>query len=366
MTPRASHNTLLRLALLLVLLGIPVGGYGLFTLLSSSGASGTAARAAAVAPRRSTVTVVSTPNPDYLSNAQYAIMSRYLRSIVWHSNPRSALMELATLIARQRGVERSCHALAHDIGHAAYARYHDFPTALEYQDDVCGSGYIHGVIESRFAAVSDITTELQTICTPYGSGVMAGKCYHGVGHGIMKFTRNDLPRSLNFCDAYMSGFVKIRCSEGVFMENFNTDRKVHPSRFLNAQNPLYPCPIQPAFYKGTCYYYAPIFYLSLHRSDYREALQWCDGAEAAYISTCVTGVGSRIMKENISRPRHVEALCDAAGASKVDACIDGMVSYYLVNFNSYSKGQALCAMVRPSDAPACAGALAKRQKLFSN
>jgi hypothetical protein len=88
---------------------------------------------------------------------------------------------------------------------------------MEFQSDICGSGYIHGVIEEHFAHVKDVNTEMFKVCA-----TQEGKCFHGVGHGFMYYTYNDLPQSLQLCDKYTDSFARINCYDGVFMENFAT------------------------------------------------------------------------------------------------------------------------------------------------
>jgi hypothetical protein len=347
-----------------LVVGLPVTGYAL-TLRSPQHAARPAspiARRVAIAPSPSPV-ATATPGP-FLSADQLFTVEGRLALIVDQQNPRVALAELTHLMDTNPGVLRSCHAIAHSVGHAAYAKYRDFATAVQYQDDICGSGYLHGVVESRFASVKDIYAEMGTICDAYIAINQGGKCLHGVGHGLMRVTNNNLPRSIQLCDTYSLDIFKIRCSEGVFMENFGTDLSVHFSRYLRRSDPMYPCAQQTDFYKGTCYFYAPLFYLDLHDGRYLDALHWCDGAEVGYVAACVAGTGSRIMKQNIRRPRYVEHLCDQAGAGRVAPCIDGMVSYFLVNFNSFRKGVALCAEIDSIDRPTCNASLETRRAIF--
>ena len=57
----------------------------------------------------------------------------------------------------------------------------------------------------------------------------------------MFYTANDLPRSLEMCDAFDNAFARTTCSNGVFMENFSADQKLHVSEYLKESDPLYPC-----------------------------------------------------------------------------------------------------------------------------
>ncbi len=84
--------------------------------------------------------------------------------------------------------------MVREIGHAAYEKYDDFGKAMKYQDELCSSGYVHGVIEERFAQSGDILTDMKTMCADYrAGGYLQWQCYHGIGHGVMYYTSNDLP-----------------------------------------------------------------------------------------------------------------------------------------------------------------------------
>ena len=69
---------------------------------------------------------------------------------------------------------------------------------------------------------------MKTMCDQYRSGsYMSWQCYHGIGHGLMFYTANDLPRSLKMCEGFDTDFSRSNCANGVFMENFNADQKLH-------------------------------------------------------------------------------------------------------------------------------------------
>ncbi len=165
-----------------------------------------------------------------------------LLRIVQNQDPNVALRELQHRMDKDTYVFKNCHALAHEIGHAGYKKYNDFAVAMSYQDATCSDGYLHGVIEERFVGVTDIFGEMKKVCKNYTA--LAGRCYHGVGHGIMFYTANNLPKALTICKTY-TGMPRGRCYEGVFMENFISGTKAHPSSYLDPKNPMYPCPSEP-------------------------------------------------------------------------------------------------------------------------
>lgn len=313
-----------------------------------------------------TVAAPAIISSDYLSIKEYQQTDKTLTNIVEEKDPRAALQQLTNLMNIDPKIYNSCHGLAHDIGHAAYKKYHDLVQAFGYQDDVCGSGYIHGVIEQYFGNTKDITTALYSICTEYAGQIGEGNCYHGVGHGIMFYTGNNLPQSTYFCDMYKDTLARSRCSEGVFMENFNSAIRFHPSNYLKPTNPMYPCPEQPDFHKSACYFYAPDYYLTIHPHDYAGAVNWCQTAEPGYILTCINGVGSRTMKQNIGSPKFAESICmQAKTQQQINTCIDGMVSYYLVQYNSQQKARDMCSHLQAMHQSACYSGVRQRDASFA-
>ena len=291
---------------------------------------------------------------------------RYL-TLVRNEDPRVALEHLREETATNDTLLRSCHALVHEIGHQAYEKYGDFGEAMKYQDEVCNSGYLHGVIESRLSESDDVFAAMKTLCGRYEPGSYPGwQCYHGLGHGVMFYTGNDLPRSLEMCDGFESALGRSNCANGVFMENFNTDQKLHLSEFLKESDPFYPCAEQAERHKANCYLYAPTYYLSLEGNDYAGALNWCSGAEEGYVSACIYGVGAQAMKENLNDPKLVEAICAGGEPEQTAMCVRGMVDLYVNHYGSLEPARGLCARLEVSNRASCYRTVEARSGLFES
>ena len=259
-------------------------------------------------------------------------MCRYERAVaettrlVERENPRAALDRLHEIIERDPDLESLCHGLVHEVGHAAYEK-EGFEGALLYEDDLCGSGYIHGIVETHLDTVRDIVAVLPTICDPD-----AAKCFHGVGHGLMYKLDNDLPRSVELCGTFGKNFQRIQCAEGVFMETYDSETRFHASEYLKEDDPFFACRGLDPVNEGVCAFYATRYYLKLHPRAYDQAMEWCltevpDGPRDA----CVKGVGDTAMKQNITDPLGVEILCGKVPEDKRRYCIEGMVSYAIVH-----------------------------------
>jgi hypothetical protein len=193
---------------------------------------------------------------------------------------------------------------------------------------------------------------------------MSWQCYHGIGHGLMFYTANDLPRSLKMCEGFDTDFSRSNCANGVFMENFNADQKLHISKFLKESDPFYPCPQQTNRYKAYCYLYAPTYFLSLNDGDYDAALEWCKRAEAGFEPSCAYGVGTQAMKENLNDPKLVETVCMNGEDEQTAPCIEGMTSLYINHHGSLEPARELCSRLEKPNRPACYEAIAANASLF--
>ena len=310
---------------------------------------------------------VNPPASKELSGEEYATTKEKFLDLIVNHDPRVALAGLREEVKTDNALLRSCHALVHEIGRAAYEKYGDFGEAIKYQDEICNSGYLHGVIEAYFSNVADVFVAIKAVCDPYPVGTyLSWECYHGVGHGNMYYTSNNLPRSLELCDRFDDSFAQAACANGVFMENFNTDQKLHPSAFLKADNLFYPCAEQTSQHKNDCYLYAPTYYLSLHKNDYTDALKWCEGAESPYVTTCVQGVGSQAIKENINNPKFIEKVCMSNTKTQIDACIVGMIGLFINHYGSLEPAEELCEQLEKSNRRACYLSIQSSSRLFAN
>jgi hypothetical protein len=302
-----------------------------------------------------------------LSQKEYQNLRTEFVKILSEQNPRTAMNLLKEKTKSNQAVARSCHDLVHELGHEAYEKYGDFGQAMQYQNDICNSGYLHGIIESHFAKSENIFATMQTVCSDYSPEKFIGwECYHGVGHGLMYFTENDLPKSVSLCESYTDTASRISCINGVFMENFNVDQKLHTSKYIKATDPLYPCPEQKYEYKSDCYIYAPSYFLSLHKNEYSEALSWCKTAEKEFQGSCITGVGSQAIKENINNPSFVESICMQGSDEEKNICISGMVGLYINHFGGLDEAKELCGKLKKANQATCQQVIASRETLFQN
>jgi hypothetical protein len=146
------------------------------------------------------------------------------------------------------------------------------------------------------------------------------------------------------------------------MENFNTMGDEHHTDYLKTDDLFFPCNEQSIVFKADCYLYAPVHYLSFHKNDYVGALSWCNTAEKEYVGSCINGLGSQAMKENINNPLFVEDVCNTA--SDITACIHGMTTLYIYHHASIEPALALCSKLSGQNQVSCKNAINGTRKLF--
>lgn len=289
---------------------------------------------------------------------RYGQVAQEISELVEKEGAGSAAQFLQETVEKEPALEDICHGLAHEIGEQAYEK-DGFEDALRFEYDVCGSGYLHGVIEAYLADVEDLDAVLLTLCEPG-----AGKCFHGIGHGLMYRSLNDLPGSIALCDRFEARAARVQCYEGVFMENVEVDPTTHPSEYLKADDPYFPCRNQNDIAEGVCAFYMPRYYLRLYPRAYEDALAYCDTIPEGPRDACIKGVGDSVMKQNINDPLWVENFCENVDESKRRFCIEGLVSYYIVHHASSSKGLELCELLKEENRASCQKVVSESREAY--
>ncbi len=300
-----------------------------------------------------------------LSESHYDLLQKKLETIINKQDPREAFVLLKRSIKENEEVLASCHVLTHDMGHIAYAKYQDFGKAMSYKQEICNSGYIHGVIESHFDQATDIEQAMLTVCIPYYPGTFTRwQCDHGIGHGVMIATDDNLPKALSLCEKLQSPESRSVCANGAFMENVMADQKNHFSNYLKRNDQFYPCREQKDQYKGSCYGYSPTAYLTLHPGRYEEALIWCQKAEDGYQTSCAQGVGSKAIVETIENPQQIIRTCMLTIPIFADGCLTGVVNEYINHYGALEPAQKLCTEFPKAKKALCGLIVANKAPLF--
>lgn len=289
-----------------------------------------------------------------LAGERYQEVRKELLAIVQKENPRVALLRLQEYGDTDAAVLRRCHDLTHEVGRAAYRKYGDFAEAAQYDDTLCNSGYLHGVMEAYLSGRADVQESLKGLCASYtGKSFKGWECFHGIGHAVMYYTSNDLPRSLELCQQFSDEAGAGACLNGVFMENSAADGVEHTSVWIKKDDPFYPCNQLSGGNQGQCYIYVPVVYLQFHKNDYIGAAKVCGSLSGILLDYCSFGVGSQVMKENLSNVKFAEWVCGAVPQGTTGWCIEGMIVKIINNYASVEKGKEACGRLEDRNKAGC-------------
>lgn len=246
-----------------------------------------------------------------------------------------ALRLLEVSIEQDALLAQNCHGLAHDIGHKAY-ELHGL-RALNDSNDVCGSGYYHGIIEEHFTKTENILEDFINVCNENDA-----RCVHGIGHGLMLALDNDLPKALTYCDTFETRAKQIQCSEGVFMENFVTDEEIHPTNYRSDDDWFYPCnTITKSLYHAPCTFYSAR--RVVYEYGFSAGIHHCTQVPEDNRVACYRGIGSGVAKSLITDLHTAIAACNEVNEVYKNDCFSGMMDYIVVHNASSSALKKQCS-----------------------
>jgi mono/diheme cytochrome c family protein len=290
-------------------------------------------------PDKTTLADCRDSKPDCLEQA--------FGNLTFRDGPKSALAQLQTTLQTNAAVQADCHRIAHRMGSAALSRFKDrVAPAFVAGNPICASGYYHGIIERAFLGqpTARLATVARQLCSDpqiNAQRFLAYQCIHGLGHGLMIYTGYDLPGSLKTCDELRTGFDRVSCSGGVFMENFNSSYGV-TSKYLRKSDPIYPCNAVAERHKLYCYLLVTANILRLTGNDLKATADACMRSERAWISTCYESFGRDASGMAGKDAGRALASCRLAAAHESD-CIYG-VAREIVNADAAGpRGGRFCA-----------------------
>ncbi len=176
-------------------------------------------------------------------------------------------------------------------------------------------------------------------------------CAHGLGHGFMGVLENELFESLEVCDTLNDGWEREACYGGVFMENVMAmDNPSHPSKYLRADQPLYPCTEVETRYKNDCYKHQTSFAVYTRNDDYSKVFDLCGEVENEPHPGCHQGLGKNAalhsIKYVIGKEAKAEAtrkLCMVGQDHEAHSnCVIGAVRATINYYASDEQAKALC------------------------
>lgn len=281
--------------------------------------------------------------------SDYQCYEDYYSQIVKVKGIKEAFNDLKTRYKTDNIVKETCHPLTHAIGRAASLKFKTPGEAFVYGDNFCSSGYYHGVLEGIAAKMGrdKLLANLNSICND-----IQGKssysldyynCVHGLGHGIMAITDDELFQSLDYCDKLTGDWEQKSCASGVFMENIVIDGINHQTKYLKTDDLLYPCDFSPEKYKGTCYLMQSSYILRVTGFNFPKTFETCAKAEGNHKNECYLSLGRDVSGFTISNVEGTKKLCFMGQSydQKLD-CIIGAVRDFKYYFHNNKEAIKLC------------------------
>ena len=266
---------------------------------------------------------------------------------------------------------RWCHELMHYIGWEMYQDTQSMNNAFFLASGLCDSGMYHGIVEEYINQANLVYDAMETIevisqhaCTDAFSNqqiplAMKGICYHGLGHGFMFITENNLPLSLQYCDLVPAG-NRQACYAGTFMENIQSKQVGrffnHPSKYITRDDPDYPCSILDDTHKDYCYRYQGVYNVTRTNADFKKSFELCKDVLPEYQDRCFWGVGGNIPAPDSSSSIAAEKCKLAIGVDPraYEQCILGAMIFLIqIHLGDADTAAEFCEITKESHKEIC-------------
>ena len=213
----------------------------------------------------------------------------------------------------------------------------------------CGSGYYHGLLQWKLAGVTPdkVASVARNVCSEPSIRANAYdyyQCVHGLGHGLMLYTRYDLPKALDLCHQLATSYDSVSCTGGVFMENQQSSYGIR-SKYLKNDDLLYPCDVVKDEDKLYCYLLVTSYILPQVGYDWKKAADWCRKSDANFVQYCFQSYGRDASGTAREDPDGIIQNCSNAGSGERE-CIFGAVRDILNNNPSDVRSKQLCQKVK--------------------
>ena len=252
-------------------------------------------------------------------------------------------------------VRDDCHTIAHWIGSATLSHYRgDAAKAMAHGSMICGSGFYHGIVDVRAPDDADAGatgSQMKDMCSEPAvrkTTFLRYQCVHGLGHGLMIFSGDNLPWSLRMCDVLRGSWSQQSCSGGVFMQNFNLPSRMAPiqSRFVRRRDVLYPCDWVRTKYKYYCYLQVTEHVLYATHYDWKRTASTCAKAAAPWDSVCFQSYGRDASAAARYRPVVAYKYCGLSSSYLAD-CIYGVARDFVNNDVRGDRAATFCRLTPP-------------------
>jgi hypothetical protein len=291
-----------------------------------------------------------------------------------------AMDSLSALVKHDSTLVSDGHMLAHALGRFAIANNGHDPAVLRECRPTFEAGCYHGVLEGYLVTREKVDPAVMVkLCTslarPGDARLMTIECAHGLGHGFAEAMAYDLERALGGCDLFAADDLRVKCHDGVFMENavhgvgmgrinvgdnamaahqrmtMSTGATPSTGRF-RVSDVAFPCDSVAEAYQPSCWTYQPLVIARLREYDIERTLKDCVAAPSGSASNCYKGFGKQTQAWFVWNRAKVIATCSEAGAFQTD-CLGGAADALVDRDVGATGAIAFCSAVAPGARTKC-------------
>lgn len=284
------------------------------------------------------------------SHTNFDCYEAYFQNVVRKQGIAEAFTILKGIYSQNEYARAQCHPISHVIGREASNKFPAVAEAYTQGDSFCWSGYYHGVLEGVIGKIgyTNLAEQMNDICASLAKARKYSfdhyNCVHGLGHGIMAVTQNELFQTLATCDALTDTWERQSCWSGAFMENIIVDNKSHFTKYLKPEDPLYPCNTVDKEYKGTCYLMQTSYMLKLTNGDFSLVFEQCEKADEGFQEICYQSLGRDASGRSVSNVNQTKAMCSLGKDFQQQSnCVIGAVKDFISYHHSDVQAKELCA-----------------------
>lgn len=288
-----------------------------------------------------------------------------LATILFNQFYLSEILDLIQKNEEDEAVFSRCHELTHYLTRLAYSKEQSITKVYDQCTSVCHGGCYHGAIEQYLSdkkltpGVDNerISQEIPKVCgikSEYKIPLLYDECTHGIGHGTMYITDGDLIASLSMCDLLDNQRDKESCYSGAFMENSSSSTNLdHPSKFIRADDPMYPCNILDKRYLNLCYRYQSSHFAIITQSNWQEVSKLCLKVPDEYRLYCFLTIGSN----QVGFTQDLKTIlnnCNLMPSEYQKYCFEGAVDAMAIRYrDDISWGVNFCSQIPPQFQKGC-------------
>lgn len=291
------------------------------------------------------------------SAEDYGCYQERYQNLVLGSGVDAAFDELKSEYESNNFVQVQCHQMTHVIGRAAVDLLTNMSSAYGQGDNFCWSGYYHGVMEAIVANIGAdaVLEQAPDICSEFSQDQEQSffhyNCVHGLGHGFMGILQNELFDSLDVCDTLGSSWEQNSCYSGVFMENVMAQSNPNnTSKYLKADQPLYPCTDVEDSYKEECYKMQTSYALQVQGGDFGQVFDLCGDVEGEFVPTCYQSLGRDASGRSVSDVDQTRSTCALGEDYEARSnCVIGAVKDFISYYSDDAQAEELCSTLDEAD-----------------